>query len=54
MKVTQSIIEMAKENNGVVTASMVSDSGISRGILKYLCDKGKTPRTIRARYIHPS
>ena len=41
MACSEEIVQMAKENNGIVTASMVSDAGISRGNLKYLADKGK-------------
>ena len=53
MKDSQRILEMAKTNNGVVTASMVSEAGISRGTLKYLYDNGKLERSARGIYILP-
>ena len=53
MKVIGMIIQMAKENNGVVTAAMVSKSGISRGNLKYLVDNGKLEKSGRGVYTLP-
>ena len=53
MKDSQRILEMAKENNGVVTSAMVSEAEISRGILKYLSDIGKLERSARGIYILP-
>ena len=53
MKDSQRILEMAKENNGIVTAAMVSEAEISRGILKYLSDNGKLERSARGIYILP-
>ena len=53
MNHTQQILEMAKQNNGVVTASMVVEAGLSRGILKYLADLGKLEKTARGIYILP-
>ena len=47
MKDSQRILEMAKENNWVVTAAMVSETGISRVTLKYLSDNGKLERSAR-------
>lgn len=35
------IIELASQNNGIVTAAMISSAGISRGSLKYLADTGR-------------
>ena len=35
---TEEIINMAKENNGVVTTAMVVAAGFSRGNIKYLED----------------
>lgn len=40
MGATESIIKMAKENNGTVTTAMVVAAGFSRGNIKYLVDKG--------------
>lgn len=50
---TTRILELAKENNGIVTTSMVIEAGISRGILKYLVDIGKLERSARGVYILP-
>ena len=53
MNHTQQILEMAKQNNGVVTASMIGEAGLSRGVLKYLADLGKLEKTARGIYILP-
>ena len=53
MNHTQQILEMAKQNNGVVTASMIGEAGLSRGVLKYLSDLGKLEKTARGIYILP-
>ena len=53
MKDSQRILEMAKENNGIVTAAMVSEAEISRGILKYLSDNGRLERSARGIYVLP-
>jgi len=53
MKNTDSIIEIAQNNNGVITTSMVVEAGISRGILKYLVDKGRLEKSERGVYILP-
>lgn len=47
------ILQMAQENNGTVTSAMVTQAGISRGNLKYLCDKGRLERSGRGVYILP-
>ena len=49
----EKILELAKENNGVVTTAMVVREGISRGILKYLSDSGVLEKTSRGVYILP-
>lgn len=41
MDSTTKIIELASQNNGIVTAAMISSAGISRGSLKYLADTGR-------------
>ena len=51
MKETEMIIQMAQENNGTVTAAMVTKAGISRGTLKYLTDAGKLERSGRGVYV---
>ena len=53
VKETDMIIQMAKENNGIVTAAMVAQSGIAQGTLKYLSDRGKLERSTRGVYILP-
>ena len=37
----EQFMELAKQNNGIVTAAMVAEHGISRGSLKYLADTGR-------------
>ena len=53
MNDSKQIMEMAKNNNGVITTAMVVDAGFSRGILKYLTDKGSLERSSRGVYILP-
>ena len=54
MKGTDMIIQMAKDNNGVVTAAMITKNGISRGNLKYLVDSGKLEKSGRGVYVLPN
>lgn len=53
MGVTEEIIKMAKENNGIVTTAMVVAAGFSRGNIKYLVDKGMIEKSTRGVYILP-
>ncbi len=53
MKKIEEILKLASEHNGFVTASMVSEAGISRGNLKYLADAGKLELTERGTYALP-
>ncbi|MBD5459846.1 MAG: transcriptional regulator [Lachnospiraceae bacterium] len=53
MGATESIIRMAKENNGTVTTAMVVAAGFSRGNIKYLVDKGVIEKSARGVYILP-
>lgn len=53
MNVSDKIIQLAKENNGVVTTAILSDKGILRGNLKKLVDEGKLEKTARGVYILP-
>lgn len=53
MNLSRKILEMAMRNNGIVTASMVTEAGISRGMLKYLVDKGKLEKSARGIYTLP-
>ena len=53
MGATDIILQLAEKNNGIVTTSMVSAAGISRGNLNYLVDMGKLEKTSRGVYILP-
>ena len=50
---TETIISMAKENNGTVTTAMVVAAGFSRGNIKYLVDKGMIEKSARGVYNLP-
>lgn len=50
MDSTTKIIELASQNNGIVTAAMISSAGISRGSLKYLADTGRLDQVSRGVY----
>lgn len=53
MKVSDKIIQLATENNGVVTTAVLSEKGILRGNLKKLVDEGRLEKTARGVYILP-
>lgn len=53
MNVSDKIIQLAKENNGVVTTAVISEKGILRGNLKKLVDEGRLEKTARGVYILP-
>ena len=53
MNVSNQIIKLAKDNNGVVTTAILSEKGILRGNLKKLVDEGKLEKTARGVYILP-
>ena len=53
MNVSDKIIQIAKENNGVVTTAILSEKGILRGNLKRLVDEGRLEKTARGVYILP-
>lgn len=53
MGAMEEIIKMAKNNNGMVTTSMVVAAGFSRGNIKYLVDKGMIEKSARGVYILP-
>lgn len=53
MNVSDKIIQLAKENNGVVTTTVLSEKGILRGNLKRLVDEGRLEKTARGVYILP-
>ena len=50
---SKQILELAKQNNGVVTTAMVVNAGFSRGSLKYLSDTGSLERVSRGVYTLP-
>ena len=50
---SQKIMDMAKQNNGIITTAMVVDKGLSRGSLKYLADTGALEKTSRGVYTLP-
>ena len=50
---SKQILELAKNNNGVITTAMVVNAGFSRGVLKYLSDTGSLERASRGVYILP-
>jgi len=53
MTEAEQIMQIAQKNNGTVTSAMVTKSGLSRGILRYLCDRGKLEQSGRGVYILP-
>ena len=53
MNVSDKIIQLAKENNGIVTTAILSEKGILRGNLKRLVDEGRLEKTARGVYILP-
>lgn len=50
---SQKILELAKQNNGIITTAMVVDAGIARGSLKYLADTGSLEKASRGVYTLP-
>lgn len=53
MSKSKYILDIAEKNNGIVTASMVAEAGISPGSLKYLCDMGNLEKVSRGVYTLP-
>lgn len=53
MKHSREIINLAKQNNGVITTAMVVAAGIPRGSLKYLVDIGTLEKAARGVYTLP-
>lgn len=53
MNISDQIIQLARENNGVITTSALSEKGILRGNLKKLVDTGRLEKTARGVYILP-
>lgn len=50
---SQKLLELAKQNNGILTTAMVARAGISRGTLKYLSDTGELEKASRGVYTLP-
>jgi predicted transcriptional regulator of viral defense system len=53
MKNTKRIIDMMKNNNGIVTTAQVTNAGISRSSLKLLLNRGLIEKAERGVYILP-
>lgn len=53
MNHSNEILNLAKQNNGIVTTAMVVSAGIPRGSLKYLTDKGGLEWASRGVYTLP-
>lgn len=53
MKTSDEIVKLAEENNGIVTARMVTEAGLARGSLKHLADTGRLERMSRGVYTLP-
>ncbi len=49
----ESVVQLAKANNGTITASELSKAGISRGHLDYALKRGLLERSSRGVYILP-
>lgn len=47
------ILNIAKNNNGIITSAMVTKAGISRGSLHYLTNSGKLEKVSRGVYLLP-
>ena len=50
---SEKILEIVRQNNGMITTSMVIDAGFSRGNLKYLSDNGILEHVSRGVYTLP-
>ena len=50
---SKKILELAKQNNGMITTAAAVNAGFSRGSLKYLLDVGRLVRPSRGVYILP-
>lgn len=53
MNHSDKIMELAIQNNGVITTAAIDKGGLSRGPLKYLSDKGRLKKTSRGVYVLP-
>ncbi len=53
MNISEQIMQLARENNGIITTAILSGHGILRGNLKNLVDSGRLEKTARGVYILP-
>ena len=53
MNKSQGIMDLAKQNNGILTTAMVVAAGFPRGSLKYLADNGSLEKASRGVYTLP-
>jgi len=53
MSTINDIMKMVKDNNGIITTSMISNAGIHRGNLQYLVKTGLLEKSDRGVYISP-
>jgi len=53
MNHSQEILNLAKQNNGIITTMMVVAAGFPRGSLKYLADNGRLEPAARGVYALP-
>lgn len=53
MNISDKIMQLAKDNNGVITTTTLSKKGILRGNLKRLVDEGRFEKAARGVYILP-
>ena len=53
MATLEHIINIAKNNNGIVTSAMVANAGFSRGNIQYLVDNGNLQKSARGVYLLP-
>ncbi|GEP20155.1 type IV toxin-antitoxin system AbiEi family antitoxin domain-containing protein [Pediococcus argentinicus] len=51
---TDMVMELLKENNGLITGAMAKSIGISLQVLNYLVQKGELERIDRGVYINPN
>lgn len=54
MSTTNKILQMAENNNGIVTSAMVKNEKLLQGNLKYLYDTGKLEKVARGVYLLPN
>ena len=53
MTIIETILQMARQNNGIVTTEVVVAKGIARGNIKYMENKGLLEKSARGVYILP-